>query len=65
MDSSPIQLIINLNPEIQYEANPLEMARSMIKIMDIELLEVTIPLPTQRNIALIIELLVRKEIADK
>lgn len=63
--SSPLEQIILLNPNIQYEQNPLKIERSQITIMDVELPQVTIPLPNQRNLALIIELLVRKEIAKK
>lgn len=65
MASSPLQQIIKLNPEIHYETDPLEMARSLITLMDIEVPQTTIPLPTQRNLPLVIELLVRKEIAQK
>ncbi len=65
MVSSPLQLIINLNPEIHYEANPLEIEYGSVTIMDVELPQLTIPLPTPRNLPLIIELLVRKEIAKK
>ena len=65
MASSPLQLIINIDPDIRYEANPLEIARSTVTIIDIELPELTIPRPTQRNMAPIIELLIRKEIAEK
>ena len=60
-----LQLIINIDPDIRYEANPLEIARSTVTIIDIELPELTIPRPTQRNMAPIIELLIRKEIAEK
>jgi len=63
--SSPLELIIQLNPAIQYEKNPLEIERKQITLMDIALPQVTIPLPNGRNLTLIIELLVRKEIAQK
>jgi len=63
--SSPLELIIQLNPDILYEKNPLEIERKQITLMDIALPQVTIPLPNGRNLTLIIELLVRKEIAKK
>lgn len=65
MASSPLELIIHLNPDIQYEINPLEIERSQTTIMDVVLPQVTIPLPNRRDLPLIIELLVRKEIAEK
>ncbi len=65
MASSPLELIIQLNPDILHEKNPLEIERSQLIIMDVALPKLIIPLPSQRNLAPVIELLVRKEIAEK
>lgn len=65
IESAPLELIIQLDPNIRYEKDPLEIERNQITIMDVDLPQVTIPLPKQRHLALIIELLVRKEIAGK
>ena len=63
--SIPMQLIIEFSPAIQYEADPLEAARSQQNILGIELPKLTIPLPSPRNLPLVTELLVRKEITKK
>lgn len=65
MQSSQVQLVIKLEPDTQYERDPLATNRITTTIMDIELPQISIPLPTPRNLPLIIELLVRKEIAQK
>ena len=63
--STPLQLIIELAPELHYEENPLDVTRKYENMLGFEIPKLIIPLPSSRNLALVIELLVRREIAEK
>lgn len=65
MASAPIQLIVDIDPTIKYEKDPLEVTRKFVTLLGIKIPKLTIPLPKQRNLPLLIELLARKEIAEK
>ena len=65
MASMPLQLMIDIDPAIKYEKDPLEVVRSLSTILGIEIPKLIIPLPSPRNLPLIIELLVRREITEK
>lgn len=63
--STALELIVALAPAIHYEADPLEPARDSVTLLGVAIPRITIPLPAPRNLPLLIELLVRKEIVHK
>ena len=65
MESTSLQLIIELDPAIEYEIDPLAVARTTVTMHGVEIPRVSIPRANTRNLPLIIELLVRKEIQNK
>ncbi len=65
LPSSEIQIVIKLDPDIQYETDPLKVDRCEVVMIDLKIPQITIPIPSKRNLPLIIELLVREEIAKK
>ncbi|MCW8826001.1 MAG: hypothetical protein OQK78_06200 [Gammaproteobacteria bacterium] len=65
LPSSPLQLIIELAPHIEFEIDPLQPSRSSTTLLGLQIPKITIPLPSPRNLPLVIELLVRKEIPNK
>jgi len=63
--SKQLQFIVDLDPTIKLEKDPLEASRSPISLLGIDIPRVIIPMPGPRNLPLVIELLVRKEITEK